>query len=107
MSVFVGVGVGLWPFTGLFLLLLLLLLSLARGFLSLLPGILLRLEKALLFLRLLQLHFFLGVQLLLFKFLLCSCSRFCSEILHFLFFLGQFNLSFLLFNHCVHLCLLH
>ena len=107
MSVFVGVRIGFWLFTGLFLLLLLLLLSLASGFLSLFPGILLRFEKALLFLRLLQLHFFLGVQLLLFKFLLCSSGRFCSEVLHFLLFLGQFNLSFLLFNHCVHLCLLH
>lgn len=107
MSVFIGVGIGFWPFTGLLFLLLLLLLSFARSFLSLLPGILLRLQKALLFLRLLQLHFFLGVQLLLFKFLLCSSGRFCSEVLHFLLFLGQFNLSFLLFNHCVHLCLLH
>ena len=57
MSVFVGVRIGFWLFTGLFLLLLLLLLSLASGFLSLFPGILLRFEKALLFLRLL--HFLL------------------------------------------------
>ena len=88
VSVFVGMGVGVWLLTGLILLLLLLLLSLARGFLSLFSSKLLGLQKSFLFLRLLQLYFLLGVKLLLFKLLLCSCGRFCSEILHFLLFLG-------------------
>ena len=107
MSVFVCVGIGFWLSPSFLLLLLLLLLSLARGFLSLFPSILFCLEKALLFLCLLKLNFLLGIHLLLSEFLLRSCGRFCTEILHFLFFLSHFNLSFLFLNYCLHLSLLH
>ena len=107
MSGFVRVRIGLWFPSSLFLLLLLLLLCLAGGFLSLLPRILLRLEQALLLLRLLELGVSLSIFLLLFKLLLCSCGSFSAEILHLLFFLCHLDLSLLFFNDCLHLSLLH
>ena len=108
MSVFISVWVGfLHSASRVLLLLLLRLLSLARRFFSLLPRKLFSLEKALLFLRLLELNFPFGVQFLLFELLLGGCGSFCAEVLNFLFFFGHFNLSFFLFNHCLHLRLLH
>ena len=107
MRVLVCMWVGIRLTLSIFLLFLLLLLGLARGFLALLPSKLFSLQLALFLLSQFEFGFFFGVQLLLLKPLLCCCRCLGAKILYLLFFLCQFNLSFLFFNYCLHLGLLH
>ena len=107
MCIFEGMGIDFRFSASLILLFKLFLCSVARCFLSLLFRKLFSLQKSFLFLSLLKQSLFLSIQLLLLEVLLSSCGCFGTEILNFLFFFCHFNLSFLFFNHSVHLRLLH
>lgn len=85
----------------------LLLLRFPRSFLTLLLGKFFSLQHAFSLLSFLKFRLFLCCLLLLLKPLLGSGRGLCPELLKFLLFFGHPLLSFLLFDHCVHLCLLH
>lgn len=107
MRVLVGVRVWLRFGTRKLLLLLFLLLGLPSGLLTLFARKFLRFEHALPLSCLLEFSFFFGILLLLFEFLLGRGCSFGAEFLQLLFLLRQLHVRLLLFDHGLHLGLLH